>query len=71
MPCTALPWMVKSCPGGEFPVGAKVAALMDEILKSPWLDYVMLAVTLFTVWTGISYLVSNRSLILRNPAGGR
>jgi CDP-diacylglycerol--glycerol-3-phosphate 3-phosphatidyltransferase len=51
--------------------GSKVADIMDEILKSPWLDYVMLGVTLFTVWTGVSYLVSNRSLILRNPAGGR
>lgn len=51
--------------------GPKAGALMDEILYSPWLDYVMLAVTLFTVWTGVSYLVSNRSLIFRNPAGGR
>jgi CDP-diacylglycerol--glycerol-3-phosphate 3-phosphatidyltransferase len=51
--------------------GPKVASLMDEILKSPWLDYTMLAITLFTVWTGVSYLVSNRSLLLRNPAGGR
>jgi CDP-diacylglycerol--glycerol-3-phosphate 3-phosphatidyltransferase len=51
--------------------GQKVANVMDEILTSPWLDYVMLAVTLFTVWTGVSYLISNRSLILRNPAGGR
>jgi CDP-diacylglycerol--glycerol-3-phosphate 3-phosphatidyltransferase len=51
--------------------GPKVANVMVEILKSPWLDYVMLAVTLFTVWTGISYLISNRTLFLRNPAGGR
>ncbi|RXK88626.1 CDP-diacylglycerol--glycerol-3-phosphate 3-phosphatidyltransferase [Chlorobaculum sp. 24CR] len=51
--------------------GPNAAALMDEILYSPWLDYVMLAITLFTVWTGVSYLVSNRTLFLRNPAGGR
>ncbi|AOS82956.1 CDP-diacylglycerol--glycerol-3-phosphate 3-phosphatidyltransferase [Chlorobaculum limnaeum] len=51
--------------------GPKAAALMDEILYSPWLDYVMLAIMLFTVWTGVSYLISNRSLIFRNPAGGR
>jgi CDP-diacylglycerol---glycerol-3-phosphate 3-phosphatidyltransferase len=51
--------------------GPKVAALMDEILYSPWLDYVMLAITLFTVWTGVSYLISNRTLFVRNPAGGR
>jgi CDP-diacylglycerol--glycerol-3-phosphate 3-phosphatidyltransferase len=44
---------------------------MDEILYSPWLDYVMLAITLFTVWTGVSYLISNRTLFVRNPAGGR
>jgi len=51
--------------------GSELAKLMEVILDSPWLDYVMLAVTLFTVWTGVSYLVSNRSLISRNPAGGR
>ncbi|MBN1929561.1 MAG: CDP-diacylglycerol--glycerol-3-phosphate 3-phosphatidyltransferase [Chlorobiaceae bacterium] len=51
--------------------GSDVAAVMDAILHSPWLDYVMLAITLFTVWTGVSYLVSNRTLFLRNPAGGR
>jgi CDP-diacylglycerol--glycerol-3-phosphate 3-phosphatidyltransferase len=51
--------------------GQRLANVMDEILKSPWLDYVMLAVTLFTVWTGVSYLISNRTLFLRNPAGGR
>lgn len=51
--------------------GPKVAALMELILHSPWLGYVMLAVTLFTVWTGVSYLISNRTLFLRNPAGGR
>ncbi|ACF12091.1 CDP-diacylglycerol/glycerol-3-phosphate 3-phosphatidyltransferase [Chlorobaculum parvum NCIB 8327] len=51
--------------------GSKVGAVMDEILHSPWLDYVMLAITLFTAWTGISYLISNRSLFLPNPQGGR
>lgn len=51
--------------------GPKMAAFMEVILHSPWLGYVMFAITLFTVWTGVSYLISNRSLILRNSAGGR
>lgn len=50
--------------------GSDVAAVMEQILHSPWLDYVMLAITLFTVWTGVSYLISNRTLFLRNAPGG-
>ncbi|NTV02050.1 MAG: CDP-diacylglycerol--glycerol-3-phosphate 3-phosphatidyltransferase [Chlorobiaceae bacterium] len=51
--------------------GKEVASSMEGILRSGYLDYVMLAITLFTVWTGISYLVSNWNLALRNPEGGR
>ena len=51
--------------------GKRVAAATDEVLRSGYLDYVMLAITLFTVWTGISYLISNWNLAVRNPEGGR
>lgn len=51
--------------------GKKVASIMKSILDSGYLDYVMLAITLFTVWTGVSYLISNWNLTLRNPEGGR
>jgi CDP-diacylglycerol--glycerol-3-phosphate 3-phosphatidyltransferase len=51
--------------------GKKVAALMTGILHSEYLDYVMFVITAFTVWTGISYLISNWNLTLRNPEGGR
>jgi CDP-diacylglycerol--glycerol-3-phosphate 3-phosphatidyltransferase len=51
--------------------GKGVASAMEGILRSGYLDYVMLAITLFTVWTGISYLVSNWNLAVRNPEGGR
>lgn len=51
--------------------GPKVAAAMGAILSSDYLDYVMLAITIFTVYTGISYLVSNWNVGLRNPEGGR
>lgn len=51
--------------------GKGVASAMDLVLTSGYLDYVMLAITIFTVWTGISYLTSNWNLALRNPEGGR
>ncbi len=51
--------------------GRRVALATEGILRSGYLDYVMLAITLFTVWTGVSYLVSNWNLALRNPEGGR
>jgi CDP-diacylglycerol--glycerol-3-phosphate 3-phosphatidyltransferase len=51
--------------------GKKVAATMNAILISGYLDYVMLFITAFTVYTGISYLVSNWNVGLRNPEGGR
>ncbi|NTU67562.1 MAG: CDP-diacylglycerol--glycerol-3-phosphate 3-phosphatidyltransferase [Chlorobiaceae bacterium] len=50
--------------------GKRVAVATEGVLHSGYLDYVMLAITLFTVWTGISYLVSNWNLALRNPEGG-
>ncbi|NTU58099.1 MAG: CDP-diacylglycerol--glycerol-3-phosphate 3-phosphatidyltransferase [Chlorobiaceae bacterium] len=51
--------------------GREVSASMNAILVSGYLDYVMLAITIFTVYTGISYLVSNWNVGLRNPEGGR
>ncbi|NTW54474.1 MAG: CDP-diacylglycerol--glycerol-3-phosphate 3-phosphatidyltransferase [Chlorobaculum sp.] len=51
--------------------GKKVSVVMNDILHSGYLDYVMFVITLFTVWTGISYLKSNWNLTLRNPEGGR
>jgi CDP-diacylglycerol---glycerol-3-phosphate 3-phosphatidyltransferase len=51
--------------------GKQVASAMNGILHSGYLDYVMLAITVFTVYTGISYLVSNWSLAVRNTEGGR
>ncbi|ANT64283.1 MULTISPECIES: CDP-diacylglycerol--glycerol-3-phosphate 3-phosphatidyltransferase [Prosthecochloris] len=40
--------------------GASVASFSSGLLVSPLLDYLMLGVTIFTVYTGISYLVQNR-----------
>jgi CDP-diacylglycerol--glycerol-3-phosphate 3-phosphatidyltransferase len=51
--------------------GKKVAATMNAILISGYLDYVMFVITAFTVYTGVSYLVSNWNVGLRNPEGGR
>jgi CDP-diacylglycerol--glycerol-3-phosphate 3-phosphatidyltransferase len=51
--------------------GKRVASVMTVILHSIYLDYVMFAITLFTVYTGISYLVSNWNISVRNPEGGR
>ena len=39
--------------------GADISALMSEVLYSDYLDYVMLLITLYTVYTGISYLFQN------------
>ncbi|MBL6956115.1 MAG: CDP-diacylglycerol--glycerol-3-phosphate 3-phosphatidyltransferase [Chlorobium phaeobacteroides] len=39
--------------------GADISALMSEVLYSDYLDYVMLLITIYTVYTGISYLVQN------------
>lgn len=40
--------------------GVSVAAVSSGLLVSPLLDYLMLGVTIFTVYTGVSYLVQNR-----------
>lgn len=45
--------------------GSRISAIIENILKSDYLDYIMLAVTLFTVYTGISYLVSNWNVSIR------
>ncbi|MEC9487724.1 MAG: CDP-diacylglycerol--glycerol-3-phosphate 3-phosphatidyltransferase [Prosthecochloris sp.] len=39
--------------------GERVAGMVQGVLFHPGLDYVMLGVTLFTVYTGVSYLVQN------------
>jgi len=39
--------------------GADISAFMSKVLYSDYLDYVMLLITLYTVYTGISYLVQN------------
>ncbi|NTW51954.1 MAG: CDP-diacylglycerol--glycerol-3-phosphate 3-phosphatidyltransferase [Chlorobiaceae bacterium] len=51
--------------------GKRVASAMNAILVSGYLNYVMFFITAFTVYTGISYLVSNWNVSLRNPQGGR
>lgn len=51
--------------------GSRVAATIEQVLQSDSLDYVMLAVTLFTVYTGISYLVANWEVSIRNSARER
>lgn len=50
--------------------GEGVSALMRAVLHSDYLDYVMLAITLYTVYTGISYLVQNWKGLL-SPSPGR
>lgn len=42
--------------------GASVSGAIGAFLLSPSLDWIMLLVTAVTVWTGVSYLVDNRSL---------
>ncbi len=50
--------------------GEGVASFMNGVLFSDYLDYVMLAVTVFTVYTGISYLFQNwRSLLTPSSSG--
>ena len=47
--------------------GKEVALMINRFLLSDTLDYIMLGVTIFTVYTGISYLVSNWKLTLHKP----
>jgi len=51
--------------------GANVAVMTSRFLVSGYLNYIMLAVTVFTVYTGISYLVSNWRIYLQKPLEGR
>jgi CDP-diacylglycerol--glycerol-3-phosphate 3-phosphatidyltransferase len=55
----------------EFFFGSKVSALMKEILASSYIGYIMLVITLYTVYTGISYLVSNWSLSFQQAGQDR
>lgn len=47
--------------------GKSVAVVISGFLRSGYLDFVMLAVTVFTVYTGISYLVSNWKIYFQKP----
>ena len=51
--------------------GASVAVMTSRFLVSGYLNYIMLAVTVFTVYTGISYLVSNWRIYLQKPLEGQ
>ena len=51
--------------------GKSVAAMIGRFLVSDNLYYVMLAVTVFTVYTGISYLVSNWNIYFQKPLHGQ
>ncbi len=51
--------------------GKSVSVVIDRFLVSDNLYYIMLAVTLFTVYTGISYLVSNWKIYFQKPFQGR
>jgi len=48
--------------------GSRFSTTIERVLQSDYLDYVMLAVTLFTVYTGVSYLVANWNVSIR-PSG--
>uniref|UniRef100_Q3AQP8 CDP-diacylglycerol--glycerol-3-phosphate 3-phosphatidyltransferase n=1 Tax=Chlorobium chlorochromatii (strain CaD3) TaxID=340177 RepID=Q3AQP8_CHLCH len=50
--------------------GHELASSINSFLTSDYLDGIMLAVTLFTVYTGISYLVSNWGIYFQKPAEG-
>ena len=51
--------------------GADVAVMASRFLVSGYLNYIMLVVTVFTVYTGISYLVSNWRIYFQKPFEGR
>ena len=49
--------------------GEDVSALVKIVLHSDYLDYIMLLITLYTVYTGISYLVQNwKGLLSPSPS---
>jgi CDP-diacylglycerol--glycerol-3-phosphate 3-phosphatidyltransferase len=47
--------------------GKDVSRMINTFLLSDSLDYIMFGVTLFTVYTGISYLIINRKSYLQKP----
>jgi CDP-diacylglycerol---glycerol-3-phosphate 3-phosphatidyltransferase len=47
--------------------GKSIAVMISSFLLSGYLDFIMLAVTLFTLYTGISYLVSNWNIYFQKP----
>jgi len=51
--------------------GKGVAVIINHFLVSDNLYYIMLAVTAFTVYTGVSYLVSNWSIYFQKPLQGQ
>jgi CDP-diacylglycerol--glycerol-3-phosphate 3-phosphatidyltransferase len=51
--------------------GKSVAGMISSFLVSGYLDFIMLAVTVFTVYTGISYLVSNWNTYFQKPLQGQ
>jgi len=51
--------------------GKGISVMISGFLLSDFLDYIMFAVTVFTVYTGISYLVSNWSVYFQKPQQGR
>ncbi len=51
--------------------GKGVAVTINSFLVSDNLYYIMMAVTAFTVYTGISYLVSNWSIYFQRPLHGQ
>lgn len=50
--------------------GGSIAVSVEDALRSDYLDYVMLAITLFTVYTGVSYLVANWNVSIRKSSDG-
>ena len=51
--------------------GKGLSFMVSRFLASGYLDSIMLAVTVFTVYTGISYLVSNWNIYFQKPLQGR
>jgi CDP-diacylglycerol--glycerol-3-phosphate 3-phosphatidyltransferase len=50
--------------------GGSIAVSVEDALRSDYLDYIMLAITLFTVYTGVSYLVANWNVSIRKSSDG-
>ncbi|NTW63789.1 MAG: CDP-diacylglycerol--glycerol-3-phosphate 3-phosphatidyltransferase [Chlorobiaceae bacterium] len=48
--------------------GHRIASAVSNFLVSDYLDYMMLVVTIFTVYTGISYLISNWRASFQNSS---